>query len=35
MLMTTGKYFVIGGRGYVGAALFSSIPEGVVGFHPL
>jgi nucleoside-diphosphate-sugar epimerase len=25
------KYFVIGGRGYVGAALFSSIPDDVVG----
>lgn len=33
MLMATGKYFVIGGRGYVGAALFSSIPEGVVGLR--
>ena len=27
--MATGKYFVIGGRGYVGAKLFSSIPDGV------
>lgn len=26
----TGKYFVIGGRGYVGATLFSSIPHGVI-----
>lgn len=31
--MATGKYFVIGGRGYVGAALFSSIPECVVGLR--
>lgn len=31
--MATGKYFVIGGRGYLGAALFSSIPEGVVGLR--
>jgi nucleoside-diphosphate-sugar epimerase len=29
--MTT-KYFVIGGRGYVGAALSSAIPDGVFGF---
>lgn len=28
--MATGKYFVIGGRGYVGAELFSSIPHGVI-----
>lgn len=28
----TGKYFIIGGRGYVGAALHSSIPEGTSGF---
>lgn len=28
--MTNGKYFVIGGRGYVGAKLFSSIPHGVI-----
>ena len=31
--MATGKYFVIGGRGYVGVKLFSSIPHGVVGFR--
>jgi len=30
--MATGKYFVIGGRGYVGAALSLSIPGGVFGF---
>ncbi len=29
----TSKYFVIGGRGYVGAALFWSIPDGVVGLR--
>lgn len=29
--MATGRYFVIGGRGYVGAQLFSSIPPGVEG----
>jgi len=28
--MATGKYFVIGGRGYVGTELFSSIPHGVI-----
>ena len=28
----TSKYWVIGGRGYIGAALFSSIPAGVFGF---
>jgi dTDP-4-dehydrorhamnose reductase len=33
VLMTTGKYFVIGGRGYVGAKLFSSIPHGVIGLR--
>lgn len=32
-MATTGKYFVIGGRGYVGAALFWSIPDGVVGLR--
>lgn len=31
--MADRKYFVIGGRGYVGAALFSSIPVGVVGLR--
>jgi nucleoside-diphosphate-sugar epimerase len=31
--MATGKYFVIGGRGYVGAELFSSIPHGVIGLR--
>lgn len=31
--MATGKYFVVGARGYVGAALFSSIPHGVVGLR--
>src|SRR4051812_12936023 len=31
--MATGKYFVIGGRGYVGATLFSSIPDGVIGLR--
>lgn len=31
--MATGKYFVIGGRGYVGVALFSSIPDGMVGLR--
>lgn len=31
--MATGKYFVIGGRGYVGAELFSSIPRGVIGLR--
>lgn len=31
--MGTGKYFVIGGRGYVGAELFSSIPDGVIGLR--
>jgi dTDP-4-dehydrorhamnose reductase len=30
--MMIGRYFVIGGRGYVGAALYSSIPDGVSGF---
>lgn len=30
--MMIGRYFVIGGRGYVGAALYSSIPDGVLGF---
>lgn len=28
----TGKYFVIGGRGYVGAALYSSTQDGAIGF---
>lgn len=28
--MGTGKYFVIGGRGYIGAELFSSVPHGVI-----
>lgn len=27
-----GKYFVIGGRGYIGAALFSSIPDGAAAY---
>nr|VFK79558.1 MAG: dTDP-4-dehydrorhamnose reductase [Candidatus Kentron sp. SD] len=27
------KYFVIGGRGYIGAELFSSIPDGVIGLR--
>lgn len=31
--MATGKYFVIGGRGYVGAELFASIPGGVIGLR--
>lgn len=31
--MVIGKYFVIGGRGYVGAELFSSIPHGVIGLR--
>jgi len=31
--METSKYFVIGGRGYVGSALFSSIPSDVVGLR--
>lgn len=31
--MATGKYFVIGGRGYVGAKLYSSIPDGVIGLR--
>jgi len=30
--MMTGKYFIIGGQGYVGAALYSSIPDGVSAF---
>lgn len=30
--MLTGKCCVIGGRGYIGAALASSIPAGVLGF---
>jgi len=25
------NYYIIGGRGYVGAALFSSIPDGTIG----
>jgi nucleoside-diphosphate-sugar epimerase len=28
--MTTSKYFVIGGRGYIGAEIFSSIPQSVI-----
>lgn len=31
--MATGKHFVIGGRGYVGAKLFSSIPHGLIGLR--
>lgn len=30
--MATRKYFVIGGRGYIGAALFAAIPDGVSAF---
>jgi len=30
--MMIHKYFVVGGRGYVGAALYSSIPDGVAGY---
>lgn len=30
-MMVTGKYIVIGGRGYLGAKLFSSIPDGIMG----
>lgn len=32
-LMAMGKYFVVGGRGYVGAKLFSSIPHDVIGLR--
>jgi nucleoside-diphosphate-sugar epimerase len=31
--VVASKYIVIGGRGYVGAKLFSSIPDGVVGLR--
>lgn len=31
--MVTGKYIVIGGRGYLGAKLFSSIPDGIMGLR--
>lgn len=32
-MKTTGRYIVIGGRGYLGAKLFSSIPDGVIGLR--
>jgi dTDP-4-dehydrorhamnose reductase len=32
-LKDSRKYFVIGGRGYVGAELFSAIPHGVIGLR--
>lgn len=31
--MVTGKYIVIGGRGYLGAKLFASIPDGIIGLR--
>lgn len=31
--MSARKYFVIGGRGYLGAELFSSLPLGVIGLR--
>ena len=33
LVMETRKYFVIGGRGYLGTKLFASIPKGIIGLR--